>query len=726
MSTTRDGGASGPGFTYLNRDNAWLGFQWRNLEVDDGRLRLRGLPALTGPLPDPISRLPAPPDGPAGVDVAPDGTIYYTDLANHTVLRIAHDGTHQPVSCIGGEGEEPTRFREPRGLLVHPDGLLMIADAGNHRIQVFDLATLQLLAIWGAGTAEAPSPSHQPGRFDTPTALATDPTGHVYVVDRGRVQRFTAAGEVDTRFWANLAAEANLDDPVGVAVVDGPDGPSVCILDHSHPALLVADTAGHRVDDIRPEVTGEPFGLAVTGSAIYTGDNRPDGGRVVRLRRNGTLVGEADGYAGPVAGLALDGRGGLLVHPGASGPPVRLVLDAAFVRQGIAWGGPFGGFTNVTKAWHLIAATMELPRDAHSQFFVFTTDDPTATPPVDEAGPDPFPKPAWWPGASDLTEHLVEVPDSALAWIGMRLSGEGAATPAIEQIRLEFDNSTYLAHLPAIYREDGAPDAFLKRFLALVESAFAEVEDKQRGLGRLLDPASAPPPFLAELARWLAMQHSAEWDEADLRAAVAAAYVEAAAGGTARGLRAALRRYVGVDAVIEEPIVQTAWWALAGDENRPHAEREASVLGVTTVLAGAEPQGAVVGSTATIDRSHLIESVDYGAPLFEGAAYRFTVRLYQGSTYSDERRRAVEALLDRERPAHTEYLVCRVEPRLVVGMQSRVGIDAIVGGEPLPASLNGDALLGERLVLGGQLPGSVGERSSIGVTTRLGGGGVQD
>jgi len=718
MSETGDGG--GGGFVFLNRDDAWLGFQWRNLDLDGGRLRLSGLPSLAGPPPGTTAGVP---DGPSGVDVAPDGTVYYTDLAGHRVMRVARcDGTHEPVACIGGEGEEPTRFREPRGLLVHPGGLLLVADAGNHRVQVFDLATLQLRAIWGVG------PGEEPGQLDWPCALAADPSGHVYVVDRGnrRVQRFSAAGQVDAGFWATLAGEASLDDPVAVAILDGPDGPLVCVLDRGRTALLVADTAGHRRDDHPLEVGGEPFGLAVTDAAVYTGDNQAAGGRVVRLRRDGSLVGPARGYTGPVAALALDGRGGLLVHPGASGPPVRLTLDAAFVRQGIAWGGPFGGFSNLAKAWHRLVVALDLPRDAHSQFFVHTTDNPAATPPVDEAGPDPFPAPAWSPGPPDLAEHLVHVPDAALAWVGVRLSGEGTTSPAVEQVRLEFDNSTYLHHLPAIYREDTAADAFLPRFLALVESVFGEVEDELRGLGRLLDPAAAPAPFLAQLARWLALPLSGEWDEADLRAAVAAAYAEAAASGTARGLRAALRRYVGVDALVEEPVVQTAWWALAADEASPEAERETSVLGVTTVLAAAEPQGAVLGSTATVDRSNLIEGADYGAPLFEGVAYRFTVRLYQGGTYSEERRRAVEALLDRERPAHTEYLVCRVEPRLAVGMQSRVGVDAIVGGEPLPAGLDGDALLGERFVLGGQAPGRLGEGGGIGVTTLLGGAGVRD
>jgi phage tail-like protein len=367
-----------------------------------------------------------------------------------------------------------------------------------------------------------------------------------------------------------------------------------------------------------------------------------------------------------------------------------------------------------------------LPADARAQFFVHTTADPAATPPVDEAGPAHFPASAWSAGPPDNGEHLIDRPEAAFAWVGLRLGGEGTTTPAVEQIRLEFDHLTYLDHLPAIYREDEAADAFLPRFLALTESLLADVEGEIDGLDRLLDPAAAPTPFLVQLARWLALDTTADWDEADLRDAVAHAYAESAARGTASGLRATLRRFTGVDAVVEEPVLQAAWWALAGGEASPDTERETSVLGVTTMLAAAEPQGAVLGSTAMLDRAHLIGGDEYGAPLFETVAHRFTVRLYQGRTYSEERVRAVQGLLEQERPAHTEYLLCRIDPRLEIGLQSRVGVDAIVGGEPLPARLDQDAVLGDSLVLGGEPPGRIGDRSGIGVTTLLGGAGVGD
>ena len=54
----------------------------------------------------------------------------------------------------------------------------------------------------------------------------------------------------------------------------------------------------------------------------------------------------------------------------------------------------------------------------------------------------------------------------------------------------------------------------------------------------------------------------------------------------------------------------------------------------------------------------------------------------------DELRRIV----DREKPAHTDYRVQVVAPEMRVGFQARIGIDAIVGGEPPALALDASRL----------------------------------
>ena len=70
-------------FLYLNRRGRWDGMHWSGLELGpDGALRLMSLPRLSSPAPADLASEPAP-AGAAGIAVAPDGTVWYTDPERH-------------------------------------------------------------------------------------------------------------------------------------------------------------------------------------------------------------------------------------------------------------------------------------------------------------------------------------------------------------------------------------------------------------------------------------------------------------------------------------------------------------------------------------------------------------------------------------------------------------------------------------------------------------------
>jgi hypothetical protein len=160
--------------------------------------------------------------------------------------------------------------------------------------------------------------------------------------------------------------------------------------------------------------------------------------------------------------------------------------------------------------------------------------------------------------------------------------------------------------------------------------------------------------------------------------------------------------------------VGASWWTLPG-EAPTDAEAGLSLLGVSTGLAGAEPQGAVVGTTAVLDGSYLSPQEAYATPLFAEVAHQFTVRVYRGRGYRDHTLAAVRGLLDREAPAHTSGHVCVVEPRMRVGVQARVGVDAVVAGPEASTAMRAEAAGG--LVLGGPPSGRLGRDSYLGRTS---------
>jgi len=129
----------------------------------------------------------------------------------------------------------------------------------------------------------------------------------------------------------------------------------------------------------------------------------------------------------------------------------------------------------------------------------------------------------------------------------------------------------------------------------------------------------------------------------------------------------------------------------------------------------AHPQGAVLGSSATLDQTHLISDSDYGLPLFVEVADRFSVMVYRGQLGCAETLVKVREVIEEEKPAHTEYHLCIVEPSLRVGYQARVGIDTVVGGESLPTGLGDE----RGTILSGDKPAEVGVSSRVGIDTRV-------
>jgi hypothetical protein len=143
------------------------------------------------------------------------------------------------------------------------------------------------------------------------------------------------------------------------------------------------------------------------------------------------------------------------------------------------------------------------------------------------------------------------------------------------------------------------------------------------------------------------------------------------------------------------------------------------VLGVETTLAPESAQGAVLGTTAVVDASSLITDSDVGAPVFDDIAHEFLVQVYAALAPTPAVLDRVRWVVDREKPAHTTYQLCVIDARMRVGVQARLGIDAIVGGPPRPAPLDGTRELGVDTVL----PDETARRrrvSLIGVDARVG------
>ena len=100
-------------------------------------------------------------DGPAGVAIGDDGTIYVVETGSSRISVYGADGAL--IRRFGGPGIEPGRLQSPQAVGIGPGGALFVADSGNHRIQVLGPDGAPRRA-WGTdGTA--------PGQFNEPSGI---------------------------------------------------------------------------------------------------------------------------------------------------------------------------------------------------------------------------------------------------------------------------------------------------------------------------------------------------------------------------------------------------------------------------------------------------------------------------------------------------------------------------------------------------------------------------
>ena len=687
-------------YRYLNRDGQWLDFQLHGIERQaDGSLTLSAVPAVTGAPPD-LTKVPEP-AAPAGLAVDAAGVIYYTLPGDDRVWRVDPcDGTVSPVPC--------PELSSPRGLAIHRQrDALLVCDSGNHRVVIFDLATWQLIEVRSG--------------FDTPAAIAVDDAGNSCVADTGtrRVSKFTPGGDADKAFNAAVDAAGLIQNPAAVAVF----GSRLFVLDADLLDVLVFDETGQPVrgQTVLWEELERPSGLAVTADSIYVGDNARR--RVLRYRNTDgfPFAGEAVGFEGPVAALAIGLHGDVLVNTGQAAAPIPLVNGQGYRKDGLLWSGPIPG-RDLKVLWHSLHADLEsMTDDVHIQLFFFAGEN---APRVDPAASNPFPPP-WKAAPRDVTDVYIGGDPALSIHAGVRLSGDGSQTPTLRELKARFNQKTFLPWLPGVYGDPSPAGDFLPRLLALFESFNANTEDGIARLPELFDPFSIQAEFLPWLATWMAVDIDQGWDVAMQRRAVAGAWQRYARRGTPEGLRESIAFETGVPVVIEESIQALSCWVLpalvdpcgpAADDDNFDADA-GSLLGFTTMLAQSAPQGAVIGSTAILDRSRIIAPDDVGTTLFDETAHRFSVMLYQSRGGADQSA-AVARVVDREKPAHTTYHLCQFEPRMRVGFQSRVGIDTIVGCSAPLGRLNETSLEGG-LQIGGQDGLRIGVHSRVGDGLRL-------
>ncbi len=174
---------------------------------------------------------------PSGVFVDGKGYIYIADAVNHRIqLWKPGDLVGTTIAGGNGVGNAADQLNYPTGVYVDASGNMYVADQNNHRIQLFSAGSTKGATVAGNGTA-----GNNFYQLNFPTSVFVDAFGNVYVADAGnhRVQKWVAGARAVTTVAGSAKGSpgsnnVSLSNPQSVFV-------------DANENVYVADAGNHRI-----------------------------------------------------------------------------------------------------------------------------------------------------------------------------------------------------------------------------------------------------------------------------------------------------------------------------------------------------------------------------------------------------------------------------------------------------------------------------------------------
>jgi streptogramin lyase len=287
---------------------------------------------------------------PSGLAMDSSGNVFVADTLNDTIREITPAGVVSTIAGTAGQvgstdgTGSAALFNGPQGVTVDASGNVYVADSNNYTIRKITPTLVSGVTTWAvttlAGTAGEPGHTDSANGsplFDSPTGVAVDSSGNVYVADtyNETIREITPAGGVTT-IAGTTGSQGSVDGMAATAQFAYPKDVAV----DSAGNLYVADFLNDTIRKITPtpgaggttwavstfagtpngnggsaDGTGaaaqfyRPIGVAVDSTGnVYVADYGNDTIRKITPARVVTTLGGIHGQAGSADGIGSAAR----------------------------------------------------------------------------------------------------------------------------------------------------------------------------------------------------------------------------------------------------------------------------------------------------------------------------------------------------------------------------------------------------------------------------------
>ena len=250
-------------------------------------------------------------DYPTGLVVSGDTCLYVADNHNNVIRKISLTSPYRVTTFAGllngNSGDldatgNAAKFNNPQDITIDKKGNLYVADNGNNKIRkITPAAVVTTFAGLQNGNAGSTDATGTSASFNSPTGLAFDSAGNLYVADKGnfKIRKISPAAVVTT--FAGSGTAATLDGTGIAAELNGPE----CITVDKYNNLYVTEYG-----NVIRKITPNALVTTIAGSGVASSVNN--------------TIGTSATFNQP-AGITLDMAGDTIYVAEALGENIRTI-----------------------------------------------------------------------------------------------------------------------------------------------------------------------------------------------------------------------------------------------------------------------------------------------------------------------------------------------------------------------------------------------------------------